>query len=218
MMKTTLILVRHGETLWNREKRWQGQGDSNLTAAGLSQARHVAERLSLEKVETLYSSDSGRAFQTASIIGQRLGLGVIKEPALRECDVGSWEGLNTPEIEERFPQDYAAWLNDRTLPRGGGESFEQLTRRGTGVIKNIFEANPGRTVVAVSHGGTIQSVAAQVLGIPPAQARNLRGMENCGLAWLVQDEDGVIRLQRYNVPAFGVELPEELQKETGEAL
>ncbi len=218
MAKTTLILVRHGETEWNTEKRWQGHSDSDLTALGRAQAKHVAERLALEGVEALYSSDSGRAMSTARIIGQKLNLSAQPLQGLREFSVGTWEGLVIGEIQARYPQEYRAWLEDRTRPRGGGESAAQLADRAWRTIKAIFAENEGRTVVAVSHGGTIQIVAAHVLGRALSLTRNLRGMENCALTWLVQDDDGEIHLQRYNVPALGIAPMSTVPDEPGEAL
>src|SRR5439155_24499614 len=98
---TELLLVRHGETDWNREGRWQGQADTPLNDVGRAQARELADALAGERLEAIYASDLRRAYETAEIVGARLGLPVTSEPALRETDVGSWSGLAHDELEGR---------------------------------------------------------------------------------------------------------------------
>ncbi|MEI6046680.1 MAG: histidine phosphatase family protein [Chloroflexota bacterium] len=217
MQKTTIILVRHGETQWNRERRFQGHSDSPLTGLGRAQAKQVAERLAMEGVEAIYSSDSGRAFSTASFIGNRLGLPVIPKVQLREILVGKWEGLYIQEIKERYAEEYAAWAKDQTLARGGGETRLQLRERAWGAITDIIAENPNRTVVVVSHGGTLQAIISSVLSIPLEKWHGLRGMENCAMTWLELEEGDWIRLKRYNVLAFGVAPIGDVEDELGEA-
>jgi probable phosphoglycerate mutase len=211
-------MVRHGETEWNREKRIQGHSDSPLTALGRAQAKQVGERLAMEHVDAIYSSDSGRAMQTAGIIAQHLNhLEIIPEPRLREIYVGTWEGLYISELAERFPEEQAAYLKDRTGARGGGESLAQLRQRAWEAISDIAATNPGKTTVAVAHGGTIQAAAGHVLGIPLERSRSLRGMENCNMTWIEWEEDGWVQVKRYNVPAFGVAPLGDVEDELGEA-
>lgn len=217
MAKTTIILVRHGETEWNREGRVQGQQDSALTPLGRAQAKQVAERLAMESVEVVYSSDSGRTMATANAIASRLNLPVNPEPRLREISVGSWEGLLIRELAERFPEEQAAWIKDRTRSRGGGETLGQLRERGWAAVADIAAANPGCTVVAVTHGGTIQAIAGHVMSIPIEKSRSLRGMENCAMTWIEFESDGWVQVKRYNVPAFGVAPLGDVEDELGEA-
>jgi broad specificity phosphatase PhoE len=94
---TTLLLVRHGETDWNAERRWQGHADVPLNERGRDQAERLAEELENARVDAVYSSDLSRARETAEIVGARLGVPVVLDPALREIDVGSREGLTWPE-------------------------------------------------------------------------------------------------------------------------
>ena len=104
---TLLYLVRHGETDWNREGRWQGHYDRPLSAAGCAQAAAAARRLARERISQIHASDLKRAAETAHIIGETNGLDVRLNRALREVDVGSWAGLTHAEAKERFPEGYA---------------------------------------------------------------------------------------------------------------
>ena len=128
---TRVFLVRHGETEWNAGRTFQGQQDSKLTPRGLRQASELAERLAGEGVEIIYSSDLGRAANTARMVGDRLGLGVSLEPTLREIDCGLWTGLSYDEVSIRWPEDFANWRTRPHLHRmPGGESVAEVQRRG----------------------------------------------------------------------------------------
>ena len=109
MESTRILLVRHGETDWNASGRIQGHSDTPLNAAGRQQAQRAAQRLAPEPVRALYSSDLARAFETATIIGEPLGLTVVTSPRLRERQYGAWEGLTSAEIQARYPEQFAMW-------------------------------------------------------------------------------------------------------------
>lgn len=102
-MATTIVLVRHGETDWNLERRWQGHSDRPLNETGRAQARELAEALADEPFDAVYSSDLMRAHETARIVAERMGLDVTAVPDLRETRFGSWEGLSDEEVAHRFP-------------------------------------------------------------------------------------------------------------------
>ncbi len=104
---TTLLVVRHGETQWNLEGRWQGHLDSDLTELGQRQARALAKHPAMETVDRVYSSDLGRALATAHEIAVRRGLGIHREPRLRERHLGIFQGLTRAEMTERFPEEVA---------------------------------------------------------------------------------------------------------------
>ena len=106
---TTLLLARHGESDWNRARRWQGHADRPLTDLGRRQARELAERLAGVELDAVFSSDLRRASETAEIVARSQGLDVTTMPELREVDVGSWSGLTRTEAEERFPEAYVRW-------------------------------------------------------------------------------------------------------------
>ncbi len=104
-----LILIRHGQTQWNREGRWQGQADPPLNAFGRRQARRAALELRGARLDHLYSSDLRRALETAHIIGADLGLAVIPDPRLREINLGRWQGMLSADIEAQYPDEFRRW-------------------------------------------------------------------------------------------------------------
>src|SRR5688500_9825999 len=106
MQRTRVIVVRHGETAWNNEKRWQGHLDSPLTAKGLSQAQALARRLSGERFSALYTSDLGRAYQTAQLIAAATGHSVVLDSRLRERKLGVFQGLTSEEIRAVHAEEY----------------------------------------------------------------------------------------------------------------
>jgi probable phosphoglycerate mutase len=152
---TTILLVRHGETDWNRENRFQGHADPPLNEAGRAGARALAAELAAEPVLALYSSPLQRAIETARIVGQSLRVDVVVEERLCEIDVGSWQGLTRDEVEARFPDDYQRWL----VGEGGwndGESSDDLARRVLAALADIAGRHDG-LVLAVTHGGPIRT-------------------------------------------------------------
>jgi probable phosphoglycerate mutase len=151
---TRILLVRHGETDWNATGRLQGQSDTPLNATGHEQARRAAQRLACEPLRALYSSDLARALQTATIIGQTLGLTVLTSPRLRERQYGAWEGLTAAEIQARYPEQFAVWRSrslDFAPPQG--ETRTQLLTRALAELNTIARRHVGEMAVVVTHGG-----------------------------------------------------------------
>ncbi len=155
-MATTLLLARHGETDWNRERRWQGHADPPLNEAGREQAWSLAGSLGV-RVDALYSSDLARARETAEIVGKRLQLPVRLDRRLREVDVGEWSGLTSPEIELRYPDGF------RRRRQGGtgwvrGETYEAMGARVIEALHAIAGTHPGGCMLVVTHGGPMCAV------------------------------------------------------------
>jgi len=134
----TLLLARHGETDWNRERRWQGHSDTPLNDAGREQARALALELADERLDALYSSDLARSAETAEIVGGALGLAVRLDRRLREVDVGEWSGLTRGEVEERYPEGVTRRLAGGT----GWEQGEAHEAMGERVRAALFEIAP----------------------------------------------------------------------------
>jgi broad specificity phosphatase PhoE len=154
---TNLILVRHGETDWNLERRWQGHADPGLNDTGRRQAVELAARFASTSVDALYSSDLARARETADVIGESLGLPVSLDPRLREVDVGEWSGLTSLEIEARYPERDRA-RRDGATPWTRGESYEAMSARVLRALDEIATAHePGRVLV-ITHGGPMRAV------------------------------------------------------------
>jgi broad specificity phosphatase PhoE len=169
---TKLLLVRHGETGWNAEGRWQGHADIPLNARGREQALQLAERLAGERIEAIYTSDLSRARDTADIVGTRLGIPVISDPDLREIDVGPIEGLTAEEA-----QRFEGWH---------GEPKDAHTARTLAAIDRIARRHPNERVLVVTHGGSMRRVHEH-LGLE----RN-GPFENCSVLACAH-EDGTLR-------------------------
>jgi len=179
---TKLLLVRHGETDWNRDGRWQGGSDTRLNDLGREQARALAEQLDGE-IDVLYSSDLARARETAEIVAARLGLEVRLDPRLRERGFGSWEGLTTIEIEERFADAHRRWLAGEGAGADDAEAFEDFSARVEDFLSDVLRLHPGEDVLVISHGGSIRVIHALAAGVDYVRDHRLiPGVPNCSVA------------------------------------
>lgn len=165
---TKLILIRHGETDWNAQRRYQGQSDVPLNDAGHRQAAALAQRLEGVDISAIYSSDLRRARQTASEIASLHPLPVRDEPRLKEISFGRWEGLTYGEIQERWPEEMAAWFADPIqVTPPGGETLAQVAGRVKAALDDIVRTNAGGTVAIVAHGGTLRVLLCAAIEIDP---------------------------------------------------
>jgi ribonuclease H / adenosylcobalamin/alpha-ribazole phosphatase len=177
----TLLLVRHGETDWNRENRFQGHADPPLNEAGREQARELATRLAGEPLSAVFTSPLRRARETAEVVAAERGLHALPEPGLLEIDVGSWSGLTRTEVEQRFPDGYRRWL-DLASGWDDGETYEVLAERVVRTLLRIAAAHDGEPVLLVTHSGPIRAAVAAADGIPYAEARRaVRAIGNCSV-------------------------------------
>ena len=163
-----LLLVRHGETPWNAEGRWQGQTDVPLSPRGRCQAAALARVLAADTVHALYASDLWRARETALILAKPLGLPVHTEPRLREMAFGHWEGLTYDEIEQRDAKTLTAWYADPLqVAPPGGETLAQVSERVQAVLTCLVSFCQEHTAVLVAHGGPLRVLLCLALGLPP---------------------------------------------------
>ncbi len=204
-----LLLLRHGETLWNAEGRIQGHRDSPLSAEGVAQAEALARRLALEQPDALYSSDLGRARQTMDPIARATGLTPRIDPALRERCYGAFEGMTWPEIEREFPLEYAAHLGgDPGQKPVGGESMQEFRDRAVGALTRIAEASGDDKVVVVAHGGVLGMLYRHVMDIPLRAPRH-SAMPNASLNRFAY-RSGIWRLVAWgDLSHIGHPVPEE---------
>jgi 2,3-bisphosphoglycerate-dependent phosphoglycerate mutase len=186
---TTILLARHGESDWNRERRWQGHADRPLTEHGVEQARALAERLADIDLDAVYSSDLLRARATAEAVAAPRGLDVRILSELREVDVGSWSGLTREEASELFPADFARWLDGGQGWRDG-ETYEAMSERVLAALATIIAAHPEGRVLVVAHGGPIRAIHAAALGMDVHAYRRLRPVEPNARLSAVCAEDG----------------------------
>jgi alpha-ribazole phosphatase len=168
---THLCLIRHGQTDWNLEGRYQGQSDVPLNENGLEQARSLVDRLKDQTFAAVYSSDLMRAGQTAEYIAKHLELAVQIEPRLREIDQGEWEGVLVTEIKARYQQLWAQRTVDPANVRPpGGETVGEVAARVYAALDDISRIFPTENVLIVSHGLSIATAICRAQNIPVGQA------------------------------------------------
>ncbi|CAN7271711.1 histidine phosphatase family protein [Variovorax sp. LjRoot130] len=165
-MSTEIILIRHGETDWNRELRFQGHVDVPLNDLGHEQARRLGLRLAGEPVQHLISSDLMRAQQTAAPAARQLELEILTSAALREQHFGIVEGMRADEIQSLHPRAWEDWLQfreDHAMPEG--ESARQFHARIIEALSRIAGAHAGQKVLVVTHGGVLDMVWRTARGL-----------------------------------------------------
>lgn len=194
---TRLLIVRHGETDWNREGRWQGHAGPGLNDLGRRQAAAIAARLVHEAPAALVSSDLARAIETAAAIGERSGLEARIDPRLREVDVGEWSSLTRAEVAERYPEAYRQWEHGRNAGYPGGETLQELQERCQAAVDDLLEREDGRTTVVVAHGGSIRAMIGSVLDLDAGRLRLLATGRNCSLS-IIESRSGDRRVVSVN--------------------
>jgi probable phosphoglycerate mutase len=163
-----LLLVRHGETIWNAERRMQGATDVPLSEAGRAQAVQLAARLKDEPIAAIYASDLQRASETAAILADIHDLPVQTDSRLREQSKGEWEGLTWPEIDAQYPGAAQRWRADRSQPPSSGEGVSAVADRVRAALDAIRAAHGGEdTVLLVGHGMAMRTLICVALGIDP---------------------------------------------------
>ncbi|MES2188421.1 MAG: histidine phosphatase family protein [Pseudomonadota bacterium] len=191
---TDLILIRHGETDWNRALRFQGQTDVPLNTVGLAQAERIAARLGAEAVDRIVSSDLDRAMRTALPAAALLGLPVVAEPGLREQCFGYAEGRTGAEIRADRPEAWLQWLAfhaDGAFP--GGESTREFHDRTVGAVRRLAAAHAGENLLLFTHGGVLDMVfrAARALSL---DGPRLAEIPNAGFNRIRVAADGAIEI------------------------
>jgi len=162
-----LVAIRHGETVWNTQGLQQGQLNSDLTDLGRAQARAIADRLAGEPFGGLYSSDLGRAVETARTIAERVGLDVVTDPRLRERNLGILQGISLRQFEREHPQEYAQFRSgdpDYVMP--SGESPRQRHERCVACATELAGRHAGQWTLIVTHGGILDSFFRHALELP----------------------------------------------------
>ncbi|MCX7918889.1 MAG: histidine phosphatase family protein [bacterium] len=164
-MATKLILIRHGETDWNIQQRYQGHSDTELNENGRHQVRMLAKQLENEPIDVIYTSDLIRAVQTATIISNGRNIPIHKHAGLRECSFGIWEGKTFEEMQNQFPEEVARIKADPVHAiRTGGESRHQLLTRVVKTIQEIIHRHPNQTIAIVAHGGSLAVAMEYITG------------------------------------------------------
>jgi broad specificity phosphatase PhoE len=193
-METTIYLIRHGETLWNRERRIQGHQDVPLSETGLEQARRLGKYLRGIHFHGMYASDLQRAVQTAEEVIAGRNLSVHTFPSLRERYLGEWEGLSFESLKKQYPEDWQTVWN-----RGGKygvEPTEEIRARMMAALGGICREHPGQRVAVVSHGRSINTVLEAVSDGRYGPGRNRIG--NTAVSILVYHPESRWRVEEVN--------------------
>ncbi|MFC5213920.1 histidine phosphatase family protein [Streptomyces coerulescens] len=198
---TTLVLLRHGETLLTPERRLSGSGGSNpgLSPAGRRQAEATAKALAHRgDITAVVTSPMRRCEETASRVAARLGLSVRFDRDLREADFGAWEGLTFAEVRERYPDDLSAWFaSPESPPSGAGETMHEVTRRVAAVRDGLVSQYAGTTVLVVSHVGPLRTLIRLALQAPPHTLFRME-VAAASLSTLTFDETGTATVRALN--------------------
>ena len=194
---TTLILVRHGMSLGNKEKRFTGQSDAQLAPEGIRQAEKASVYIQEHyTVDSVYASDLSRAYRTVQGTADALGIPVILKKELREADIGLWQGKTFEEVEKAFPESARQYKENLGLTRfDGGESYGEVMERACRILLEIAEENEGKTVLVGTHGGFIRAFCAAWLGLGIERIREVPAIPNCSVTEAVF-ENGKFRLNR----------------------
>jgi broad specificity phosphatase PhoE len=190
-MATTVYIVRHGQTKGNRDNRYIGSTDIDLTELGEVQAEVTAEYLyKTVKFDKIYSSDLKRAYITAMATAQKQNLEVIKDPAFREFYGGKWENMSFSDIVTQYPNEYKTWNEDfASLRCPDGESVEELSNRAYEAIKRIAINNDGKTIAVFAHGGVIRTLICRLSGKPLSEIGDIPWPTNTSITVAKIDEN-----------------------------
>ena len=207
MNSRRVLLLRHGRTAWNAQRRFQGQSDPPLDEVGRAQAYEVAGIVAAVQPDLLVSSDAARAMQTAEIVGKVAGVPVAAEPRLRERGLGHWEGLTRDEVALRFPDEFADWAAGRDVSRRGGETRDEVAARALSAFRALPDVP---TIVLVTHSATAMALTNALLGIRQT-SHPLGPLANCHWSELyAENHDGVgvvWRLRGHNLGSPGTVVP-----------
>jgi broad specificity phosphatase PhoE len=211
-----VVLLRHGRTAWNAQRRFQGQADPPLDEVGRVQAYEVAGLIAALRPGLLVSSDAARARQTAEIVGEVAALPAVIEPRFRERGLGHWEGLTRDEVAANYPDEYADWIGGRDVSRRGGETREQVAVRAAAAFGELPSVP---TTVLVTHSATAMALTNALLGIAQ-EIHPLGPLVNCHWSELyaVDSADGlpVWRLRGHNLGVPGTVVPLPVRTEDDE--
>jgi broad specificity phosphatase PhoE len=192
-----LLLIRHGETDWNRLQTPQGHIDVPLNQEGRAQAHALARRLQTWDIHAIYTSDLSRAAETAAILGEVLGLVPIPAASWREIDLGGWGGLSDAELKMRFGDELAAVARGEDIRRGGGETMAEVQARAVKAFEELRQAHAQQTVALVSHGGVLKALICHLIGLELSRVGRLSTRGNAGLS-IIEFDQGRPRLTLLN--------------------
>ncbi|MFJ8631441.1 histidine phosphatase family protein [Streptomyces sp. NPDC093568] len=205
---TTLLLARHGQTIWHAENRYAGISDVALTDTGRAQAEALGRWAGAHPVDAIWTSPLSRAVATADPACRALGLTPRREPGLRECDFGVLEGRTLAEFAAEDPAAAEAFRRDPVAhPFPRAEDPAAAAERGAAALRRIAAAHPGGRVLVVAHNTLLRLVLCTLLSIPAGEYRRVfPRLRNAAISELLVKTDGSAALLSLNVPC-GTDLP-----------
>lgn len=185
-----IYLIRHGESQWNVIRKIQGQKDISLTDKGVEQAKLIGDRLTKEKIDKIYSSDLERAYNTAKIIGNKIGINPIPKKDFREINFGVWEGLSNDKMMAEYYDEVYLWRKEpEKLNIQGAENLYQVQKRAMDFLNPILANEENQNILIVSHGVTLKTIILDMLNMDLIYFKNLT-IDNTGLS--------IIEFREYN--------------------
>lgn len=207
-----LIVIRHAESEWNPIGRYQGLLDPDLTERGIKQAQRLAQVLKKENIFAIFASPLKRAFKTAQIIGEAVGIEPVKEERIIEIDHGVWSGMLVDEVKEKFPKDFEMWLKEpHKVKFPEGESLEDVFSRVKDFLKEILEKYNEKTIAMVSHTVPIRCLYCAVLDVDLSKFWSF-GCDNASYSVIYLDSEGRNVIQKLNITCHLGELYVEAHK------
>jgi probable phosphoglycerate mutase len=189
---TRILAIRHGQTAWNADSRIQGHTDIGLDALGEWQALRLADALAGEQLDALYSSDLARARQTAAPLAARSGVVLQQDAGLRERGFGDFEGLSFAQIEQRWPEQAAAWRRrDPEFGARGGEVLRDFRERVVAAVARLARAHRGQHIALVTHGGVLDLLYREATRVPLDAPRTWQ-LANAGINRLLHSAQGLV--------------------------
>ena len=179
---TRILITRHGQTVTNREGRFCGHFETQLTPLGVRQAQALGQRLGGVQVDAVYTSDLGRAVETAALILQGRRITPSIDPDLRELHYGQWEGRKGGEVAKAYPEQYKLMrAEDPGWRPPGGETIGEVRQRTFAALRRVAKAHQHQTVLIVTHGTAINCMISEALGVAPSHTFRFH-VANCGLS------------------------------------
>lgn len=193
-----IILLRHGETLWNIEGRFQGQEDTALSERGLAQGHALALALKNISVDAAVSSPLQRSYLTCKMAADEHGIPVKKDPRLTEISHGKWEGIRADEILQLYPREFALWhTHPEQVQMPDGESLEDVRRRARAAFDEYTKTYDGKTLLVAAHDAVNKVILCDLMGLGMDHFWQIK-QDNCCIN-VVEYDNGTWRLVNLNV-------------------
>ena len=212
MGKTTIYLIRHGESQGNKYNLFLGHTDMDLTEIGHAQAENAAKFFENIHLDVIYSSDLLRAYHTAEHTARAKGLEIIKDSGVREIFAGEWEGTSFDELPVLYPEEYARWREDvGNAGCNGGESVAELMERIVTNVERIVKENEGKTIAIFTHATPIRVIKTAWDGLALDDMKNVPWASNASVT-RAEYSDGKFKIVEYSIDEFQGELLTKLPK------